>query len=242
MWLGRVVELLEAERLNLLSSEPPEGRNPLRMRPAAASHLLPPQRGLLPHRDTRFSPHHSVTLPAAPWLSSLLDKKLNFHRARAHRTKARHCTPHQQRSTTTPKTPHAEGGTATLIGQLLEQPRGDWSVATSVSLLARAGGGGGRSPPVMAGGCGRWRAALCAAAAGLCAALLALTAVVLIRTYALRSPAIPRLWVRRGGTAAFSTGERLEMKETLRGEGRFESPGLPSRVRCSRLCVCEAEG
>lgn len=82
MWLGRVVELLEAERLNLLSSEPPEGRNPLRMRPVAASHLLLPQRGLLPHRDTRFSPHHSVTLPAAPWLSSLLDKKLNFHRAR----------------------------------------------------------------------------------------------------------------------------------------------------------------
>ena len=65
--LGWVVEILEAQ-----------GLNPLKMRPAAASHLLLPQRGLLPHKVTHFSPHHSATLPAAPWHSSRLDKSSIF--------------------------------------------------------------------------------------------------------------------------------------------------------------------
>lgn len=89
-WLGWVVEMLEAQ-----------GLNPLKVRPAAASHLLLPQRGLLPHKVTHFSPHHSATLPAAPWHSSRLDKSSIFtekeQRRKTHREGRRSPTPYARR-------------------------------------------------------------------------------------------------------------------------------------------------
>lgn len=92
MWLGWIVELLEAERLNLLRSEPPEGLNPLSMRPAAARHLRCHSAAYSPTKTPVF---HHITLShcqqprgtAHSWIKSSIFSE------RTHRRKALPSTP-----------------------------------------------------------------------------------------------------------------------------------------------------